>query len=139
MLFTDPDFIFIFVPVTVFGFYCIKRFIGAQASYLWLFLASLVFYGFSYPPYILALLISYAINYAGAKRLQSTHSRALLVFMISLNLAYLGYFKYFNFFVENISALTGEQPKSLSRWVFLSLRSSRFLIWWVLTTASFKM
>jgi alginate O-acetyltransferase complex protein AlgI len=29
------------------------------------------------------------------------------VLMISLNLAYLGYFKYFNFFVENISVTTG--------------------------------
>jgi alginate O-acetyltransferase complex protein AlgI len=111
MLFIDPDFIFIFVPITVFGFYCVKRFAGAQASYLWLFVASLVFYGFSYPPYILALLISYAVNYAGARRLQETHSRTLLVFMIGLNLAYLGYFKYFNFFVENISALTGARSQ----------------------------
>jgi alginate O-acetyltransferase complex protein AlgI len=107
MLFTNLDFIFIFVPITVFGFYAARKFIGVQASYLWLFLASLVFYGFSYPPYILALLISYAVNFFGARQLQKTRSRALLIFLITLNLAYLGYFKYFNFFVDNFSQLTG--------------------------------
>jgi hypothetical protein len=50
LLFVDPDFIFIFLPIALVGFYGIRRTLGPDASLCWLLAASLVFYGFSYPP-----------------------------------------------------------------------------------------
>ena len=107
MLFVSQVFIFVFLPISVIGFYAMRRTLGNRAALAWLFGASLFFYGYNYPPYVLLILASYTINFLGARRLQQTGSRSLLVLMIGLNLGYLGYFKYFNFFVDNLNSMLG--------------------------------
>jgi len=107
MLFVSKEFIFGFLPVVLIGFYSIKVSLGATRAFAWLFASSLAFYGYNYPPYVLLILASYGVNYLGARRLQATGSRALLIALIVLNVAYLGYFKYSNFFIENINAALG--------------------------------
>jgi D-alanyl-lipoteichoic acid acyltransferase DltB (MBOAT superfamily) len=107
MLFVSQVFIFVFLPISVIGFYAMRRTLGNGAALAWLFAASLFFYGYSYPPYVLLILASYTINFLGARRLQQTGSRPLLILMIALNLGYLGYFKYCNFFVDNLNSMLG--------------------------------
>src|SRR5438128_2364874 len=107
MLFISLDFIFIFLPIVVFGFYFLRRQLGSQWSFAWLVLSSLFFYGYYYPPYLIPLLVSYGINYLGAVQLQRTRSKPLLILLIGLNLSYIGYFKYFNFFTDNLLTLSG--------------------------------
>src|SRR5438105_311679 len=107
MLFISLDFIFIFVPIAVFGFYSIRRLAGPQWSQAWLVLTSLFFYGFNYPPYLIPLLVSYGVNYLGAVQLQKTQSKPLLIALVGLNFGYIGYFKYLNFLVDNLAAATG--------------------------------
>jgi len=64
MLFTSGEFLFIYLPVTLAGFFAIAR--GANPSWAaaWLTLASLVFYGYWHPPHTLLLILSIAFNYA---------------------------------------------------------------------------
>lgn len=107
MLFIDPIFLFIFVPGSVIGYYLVRSWLGQEAALATLFVSSLIFYGYTYPPYVAMILASYVLNFTGAYFLRRTQSRALLILMIALNLGYLGFFKYFNFFVENLEAASG--------------------------------
>jgi D-alanyl-lipoteichoic acid acyltransferase DltB (MBOAT superfamily) len=88
-------------------YYVARYSFGQQAALVSLLLSSLFFYGYSVPIYLPMIIGSYMINYIGARFLTKTGSRLLLTLMITLNLGFLGFFKYFNFFIENTEALTG--------------------------------
>ena len=65
MLFNSHEFLFVFLPATLLGFYLLGR-VSRQAAILWLILASLVFYGWWRPLNILIIGPSIIINYAVA-------------------------------------------------------------------------
>ncbi len=68
-------------------------------------LASFIFYGYWFPPYILLLLTSGLIDYAIALRLPgAANPRRLVALSVVLNLGLLFFFKYYNFFLDNIQA-----------------------------------
>ena len=112
MLFNSYVFIFGFLPVTLLGFYLIGRSSHALAG-LWLTAASLFFYGWWDLRYVGLLLASIAFNYGagyliGHKiNLKSKPPKLLLATAIAINLSFLAYFKYANFFVDNVNQLTG--------------------------------
>lgn len=110
MLFNSYTFLFLFLPVTLFVFFQISRY-SHQIAALWLFCASLFFYGWWNPAYVELLLISIIFNFAigtalAKKQLHnhSTRKKWILSLGISADLLLLGYYKYANFFVENTSA-----------------------------------
>jgi len=106
MLFNSYVFLFVFLPVTVLGYvYCGRA--GRRAVLLWLILASLTFYGWWNPAYLLLLVASIAVNFTIAQVLRTRPSRPLLAVGIALNLLAIGYFKYANFFVDGWNELTG--------------------------------
>jgi len=112
MLFNSPEFIFLFLPVTLIGFFLVARWKGGLFAIAWLVFASLFFYGYWNPKYLILILSSVGINYFLGVKLGGSWERpfrkkALLIFGIALNLAAIGYFKYANFFVENINAIGG--------------------------------
>ena len=108
MLFNDPLFLFLFLPIVVFLFHLIRRTIGGEASMLLIVIASIFFYGWWNPPYLMLLLGSVLFNYAVTHQLLKKPSKLLLTVGIFINMAILGYFKYRNFFMENIGLLLGE-------------------------------
>lgn len=55
MLFTSGEFPFVFLPITVLGFFVIARWLGNSAAAAWLTLASFTFYGYWLPRYSLLL------------------------------------------------------------------------------------
>jgi alginate O-acetyltransferase complex protein AlgI len=98
MLFNSDVFIFVFLPVAVLGFYLVCR-LSPRAGAAWLVLASLVFYGWWYPPFLVLLLCSVLTNYAIGEGIVATgkHPRlqyALLILGIAVNLGALFYYKY---------------------------------------------
>ena len=106
MLFNSYPFLFIFLPLTLAGYEVASRF-HQRAVVLWLGFMSLVFYGWSQPGLLMILLGSILLNYAAAglisrKIPNGTAPRVWLTAAIVLNLAVLGYYKYFfpsmNFF-----------------------------------------
>jgi alginate O-acetyltransferase complex protein AlgI len=111
MLFTSGEFLFIYLPVTLAGFFAIAR--GANPSWAaaWLTLASLVFYGYWHPPHTLLLILSIAFNYAlGSLILKvnknaPTLRRRLLILAVTVDLLVLAYFKYADFLINTVSNL----------------------------------
>ncbi|MDH3967186.1 MAG: MBOAT family protein, partial [Rhodospirillales bacterium] len=63
MLFNSHIFIFLFLPVTVAGFYLLGRGGHRRAVVCWLVAASLFFYGWWNPVYVPLLLGSVLFNY----------------------------------------------------------------------------
>lgn len=105
MLFNSYGFLFFFLPIVLGGFYFASRY-GREYGAAWLVLASLFFYGYWDAKYLLLLLLSIAFNFFMGQRIFLAASRGakkkLLVFAIVVNLLALAYFKYANFFLENL-------------------------------------
>ncbi len=98
MLFNSYLFLFTFLPITLLGYQLAARW-HRRAVVLWLALASLAFYAYWRPPFVILLCASILFNYmAGAlisRRIANDISpRVLLVFAIAVNLGALCYFKY---------------------------------------------
>jgi len=118
MLFTTATFVLLYLPVTLIGFYLLGR-RSHSAAAGWLFLSSLFFYGYWMPVFTLLLLVSIGINFwIGLRILQARRgqtadeapapvARLWLVLGLAFNLGLLGYFKYANFFVDNLTAVIG--------------------------------
>ncbi len=105
MLFTSGLFFFIYLPIVLLGFYFIARVMGQKPATIWLGLASLFFYGYWSPIYIILLLSSIIGNYFVGLLIVRSRGKAssawITGFFVSLNLFLLFYFKYYNFFVNS--------------------------------------
>lgn len=120
MLFNSYGFIFLYLPVVLLVFFWLAHASHAFAAG-WLALASLFFYGYWNPAYIGLLLGSIVCNYAfglwiakakggeGGASGPVKRRKQLLVTAITANLALLAYYKYANFFVSSVNAVSGSQ------------------------------
>jgi alginate O-acetyltransferase complex protein AlgI len=107
MLFSSYTFLFQFLPATVLAFAAARRH-SPRAGILVLAGASLFFYGAWQPVYLLLLLASVAVNFGLGLRMEDPlRRRATGTFGVALNLAVLCYFKYTNFILDSLNALTG--------------------------------
>ncbi|MBI3403148.1 MAG: MBOAT family protein [Acidobacteria bacterium] len=111
MLFTEPGFLFLFLPVLL-GLYFVtfSRIHGAYANRL-LLIASVLFYATGGGWFTLPMLASIAFNYAMAIAVDRVHgtpaARVRLAAAVTVNLVVLGVFKYANFFADNVNGLLG--------------------------------
>jgi alginate O-acetyltransferase complex protein AlgI len=109
VLFTEPTFLFLFLPV-LFALYfgTFSRSHGRYANWL-LVVASVVFYAAGGGAFTWLMLGSIAFNYAMAiaidRRRGSAIARVLLAFTVAADLAVLGLFKYADFFADNVNTL----------------------------------
>jgi len=111
MLFNSLVFILGFLPITLAVFQLARRFGGARVALAWLTAASLFFYGWWNPIYLLLLVSSIGFNYTfGLWVSRPGSSRMLLTLGIGTNLGLLGYFKYAGFVVDSFSAIVGNGP-----------------------------
>lgn len=106
MLFSSLVFLWYFLPA-VFLLYFITKNLHIRNSVL--LTASLFFYAWGEPKYVILMLVSIGLNYffgLWIGRMQSKHRMRLAVTTcVFLNLLLLGYFKYFNFAVEIANSL----------------------------------
>ena len=103
MVFSSLYFIFIFLPVVCILYFLIKvmfpNHIGVRNGFLCI--ASLFFYAWGEPIYILLMVASIFFNYLfGLKK-----SKILLAVAIIFNLSFLFVFKYTDFFIQNINLI----------------------------------
>ena len=125
MLFSSISFLYLFLPATVILYYLAGtvfektagRKWGVGAGNLVLLLASLLFYAWGEPRYVLIMLAEIAAGYlfglAIGKCGERTLGKWFLWASILLDLGLLGYFKYADFFLENLGRLTGHSIKLL--------------------------
>ncbi|MDW8310963.1 MAG: MBOAT family O-acyltransferase, partial [Verrucomicrobiales bacterium] len=111
MLFNSYEFIFVFLPVTLAGFFWLGHHGRARWAIGWLVLASFFFYGWWNPKYLALLggsvLFNYSMGLALSRRVRTGAGRALMIAGVAANLLLLGVFKYTNFLVDNFNALCG--------------------------------
>ncbi|MEG3640349.1 MBOAT family O-acyltransferase [Magnetococcus sp. PR-3] len=102
MIFHSIDFIIFFIVVISLYWQLPRR-----EQTLFLLLSSYFFYGYVHPWFLLLILTSTVVDYVCGRSIAAGvgHRKAWLVLSLATNLGLLGVFKYFNFFVENISLL----------------------------------
>src|SRR5882757_8524101 len=109
MLFNSYQFIFLFLPVVLLGYFALGR-SSNLAPVVWLALASLAFYSFSNWQFVLLLLASIAFNYGVgylliARQLRPGPRFAVLTTGVAGDLLVLGIFKYAGFLAANFNTL----------------------------------
>ena len=108
MVFSSAPFIFIFLPV-VFLAYSLTP--GMRGKNVMLTIASLLFYAYGEPAFVLVMLGSIVLNYAFARVIAFCGSaggrKAVLAISVIFNLALIGVFKYAGFFVETLNSAAG--------------------------------
>jgi D-alanyl-lipoteichoic acid acyltransferase DltB (MBOAT superfamily) len=117
MLFNSYEFIFIFLPLTWFIYFYLNSRRLTELSKGFLVFASLFFYSWwniAYLPLILiSMLFNYTIGSSLAKNSKSIYRKKILTAGIIANLSLLGYFKYADFFIENINAISNSNIELL--------------------------
>ncbi len=115
MLFNSYEFIFAFLPIVACVYFLAARYLGKETAIVWLILASLFFYGWWNPVYLALISASITINFACARHISTLkksskngYAKTALIAGITFNIALLGYFKYANFFVDNLNLVLGE-------------------------------
>lgn len=113
MLFTSTDFLYLFLPVTVLFYYVFLR-KSRMLQNIFLLFASLFFYAWGEPKFVLVMLLSIVANYIFAllvdrfkKKENKTLCRALIALTVVANLSILFIYKYLNFTAGIIENITG--------------------------------
>ena len=105
MVFSSISFLYYFLPIVLLFYFIVptkfKNFI--------LFLSSFLFYFYGEPKYIIILILSSLINYSFALIIDKENTKSKRKFYLTLsiiiNIGILFYYKYSNFFIDNINYL----------------------------------
>jgi len=116
MLFNSYIFIFIFLPLTLLGYFGLNQFKHYSLSKIYLCIMSLWFYAYFNTYYLWIIVASLALNYAISllirhyeklhTHLSKAMGRTFLFLGLLLNLGLFFYFKYLDFVIENINLFT---------------------------------
>lgn len=112
MLFNSYEFIFFFLPLCLALFFIVGRHNSKWAISL-LVVASLGFYGWWKASYLVLIIGSMIGNFTIGRLIETALQQCLrrakwvLVFGVTANLSLLGYYKYFNFFLDQLTAVSG--------------------------------
>lgn len=111
MLFSSYEFIFCFLPLVLFLYFFVFQVFFKSLQHGFLAVSSLVFYAWfnvNYLPIILfSIVFNYLISLFIAQYDASFFRKAFFLIGVVGNVLLLGYFKYFDFFVENLNYLAG--------------------------------
>ncbi len=110
MLFSSIPFLFYFLPAVVLLYLIAPKILKNPV----LLLASLIFYAWGEPKYVLLMALTIVLGYVlgilieraqriGNKRL----AKLWLILSVGIDLAFLAYFKYADFFISNFNTVTG--------------------------------
>ena len=112
MIFSTYQFILVFLPIVFGVYFLLNKFKFHTISKIWLVVASLYFYASgskSFFPFFLGSIFgNYAFGTALSKLQDDEHKKErklVLLIGVLANVGLLGYYKYLNFFIENINFL----------------------------------
>lgn len=107
MLFSSIPFLYYFLPSVLILYFIVPK----KLKNTVLMLSSLVFYGWGEPKYVVLMIASIVIGYFSGILIeafsQKKLSKVFLGISVAVNLGFLAYFKYADFFIENFNAVTG--------------------------------
>jgi len=119
MLFNSFEYIFAFLPLIFLLYFALAK-VRVKAAKIVLILASLFFYAWWKLEYIPILLGSIIFNFTLGNLIREDKlkiflsKKSVLIFGIAANLALLGYYKYADFFIENVNNALGKDYDSLN-------------------------
>jgi alginate O-acetyltransferase complex protein AlgI len=120
MVFSSVLFLFIFLPLFLFIYHLLdKRFKNTFAL-----VASLSFYAWGAPDFIIIALFSIFVDFLLVRWMHHCHGRVrftLLWASILLNVSFLAYIKYANFFIENVNQVLSGIDKTPIEWTAIVL------------------
>lgn len=119
MVFSSTLFLFIFLPL----FLIIYHLVPEKVKNYVLLAASIIFYAWGAPTFLFILLGSLIANFyiVRGMNLASKHRKLLLIASLILNLGLLIYFKYANFFIDNLNALLTTFHTQPIKWMHIAL------------------
>ncbi len=124
MLFNSYAFIFVFLPITLILFHASKSNSNIHLPKVIILLGSLFFYAWWNPYHLYLISSSIIINYYIGGTLSKNKSKIIYALGILFNVGLLAYYKYFNFFIDNINSVL-EHPISIDQ-IVLPLAISFF-------------
>lgn len=105
MLFNSVVFIVLFLPLCLLFYYYTAK-ISSKHAIAWLVFASLIFYGWHEPKNLLLIGFSLTVNYLILSFIEAQEGKKRRVGVIGgivFNLLILSYYKYTNFFIDNLN------------------------------------
>ena len=111
MLFSSIPFLYFFLPCVLVLYFAVPR----RLKNAVLLVVSLFFYAWGEPKYVLLMAATIGIGYVTGLFIEKFRGKALskafLGLSVAVDLGFLAYFKYADFFIENFNAVTGlSQP-----------------------------
>ena len=107
MLFSSIPFIYYFLPIFLIIYFAVPKFLKNTV----MLLASLFFYAWGEPKYVVLMVITVALGYVFGlliEKLRGTvWAKVLLIASVGIDLALLGYFKYADFFISTVNSVIG--------------------------------
>ncbi len=112
MVFSSLIFLFLFLPTFLLCYFIPKK---RKTKNIVLLIFSLLFYGYGEPIYVLLMILSIIVNYFIVLWMdKSSKPKKWLIIDLVFNLGLLFFFKYTNFFLDNINNLFNFNIKFLS-------------------------
>lgn len=103
MLFNSYTFILAFLPLVLIGFYLLSHRNGRSNAVLFLAAASLLFYGWWNPKFLVLIVTSIIVNFCIGRMISHGSKTVWMWVGIIFNLGLLGYFKYAIFLADTVS------------------------------------
>ena len=107
MLFSSIPFLYYFLPIVMILYFIVPKCLKNGV----LLLASLTFYAWGEPKYVILMIASICVGYVSGLLIEAISDlkwkKCVLVVAVCVCLGLLGYFKYAGFFLENFALLTG--------------------------------
>ena len=104
MVFSSITFLFCFLPVVLLLYYVCRSIVWKNVILL---IASLLFYAWGEPVYVILMILSILFNYYAGREIEAAHKKSSLAFAVIVNLLILGYFKYSGFLVDTVNSIFG--------------------------------
>ncbi len=107
VVFSSSLFLFLFFPLFLIGYVLLPK----KLKNTWILISSLAFYYWGAPLFIYLLVAATIIDFFLIKEIHQSETRSrkklFLIASLALNLGLLAYFKYANFFIENVNTALG--------------------------------
>ena len=104
MVFSSIEFLFLFLPAVLFGYYILPH----KIKNAFLLLANLLFYAYGEPVYVILMIGSILLNFTAGKVIEKVkHQKLWLAFFMTVNLSSLAFFKYTPFVFDTLRQISG--------------------------------
>lgn len=105
MIFSSYEFIYVFLPIVVITYFILSKLSNMKIQHIFLIISSLVFYSWFNISYLWIIIFSIIFNYIIVNIMNSCEGKKRIIFILGvvINVLLLGYFKYYDFFIENLN------------------------------------